>query len=158
MELNEHKQSACETDSIAYFGADSLRIEVNEVSKDLNHDDQQIGVKSSPQVENRIDQPIPMKTIPESLRSQFTSITIIGQMQSTNEPTSKQRESHGSYECDKCGRMFAKKWVMIQHRMIHSDKLPFECWLCHKMLVKLKDVIFVGKSGASLFKPAISKF
>lgn len=148
-----------EPDSIAYFGVDSLRIEVNEVSKDLNHDDQQIGIKSSSQVENRIDQPILMKTMPESSHSQFSSIPIIGQIQSMNGPIPKQKESHGPYECDKCGRIFAKKWIMIQHRMIHSDKLPFECWLCHKMLVKLSKVhdIFVGKSDAGHFKSAISK-
>lgn len=112
MELNEH-ESACERPNVG-----SIKVESNEpAATHFNH--RQIGIasSSSAQMEDRIDQPIAMS---------------VGQIQITTEPLSMRKMSLGKIECNICGRAFARRLLMIQHRKTHSSERLFECWLCHK--------------------------
>lgn len=44
---------------------------------------------------------------------------------------------HGSiWKCDQCDRIFTQKFKRKEHQLLqHTNHLPYECWLCHKLYV-----------------------
>lgn len=123
IQLYEHKQFECEPPTMGQSNSN--------VSSDFNQNEQRhIGLASSTQMEDRINQPIPKASMSHDLNAQFAS--MVGQMLRTTGPFLISKRSRSSFECDECGRIFSKKSNLLQHRMIHTDERPFECWLCHK--------------------------
>lgn len=37
------------------------------------------------------------------------------------------------FQCKECGQGFKEKWALTRHYTRHTDEMPFECWLCHRM-------------------------
>lgn len=90
-------------------------------------------------------------SVPANLTSSFSSSTVPSTINLNQQSTTKLNGKNinkisPKHQCDVCGKIFKKPYLLQRHRRIHTNERPYKCDLCEKSFSQKVTLQMHGKS------------